>query len=85
MDGPYQNHGDYEEAKFYEDFGVDVSRGAAGNFLIGIIVPEIDEKGLPVENILYTSITAMEKLIRDLSDAVKAAKRYDRELNGGRL
>lgn len=81
----YLDASGYEAVKFYEDFGVDLSRAAAGNFLVGIIVPELDDKGLPVENILYTSITATEKLIRDLTDAVAEAKRLDRELNGGRV
>lgn len=81
----YLDASNYKPCKCYEDFGVDLSRAASGNFLIGIIVPELDDNGLPVENILYTSITATEKLIRDLTEVVAEAKRFDRELNGGRV
>ena len=83
MSEEIEDTGDYEAVKFYEDFGVDLSSTAAGNFIVGIMVPDVDGNGMPVENILYTSVTATEKLIRDLTDAVAEAKRLDRELNGG--
>lgn len=82
MDEEFTDMGDYEAVKFYEDFGVSVDRAASGNFIIGIVVPEVDEKGVPVEQVLYTSITSAEKLLRDLTECIEAAKGFDKEHNG---